>query len=201
MTSAPREELREILMDGETVLYDGKPQKTCYVFQSFSKLIPIALIFLCVDGFFIYTFLLAGIPKGMLPFIIGFFALHLLPVWKCIAKIITAKLEYKNIIYAITNRRVIIRDGIVGLDYQNVTHEEISNINVYVGVIEHFFRTGTIIVTTTSGYKHYLRSVNNPYEVHKMLNKVHSDVKTDVFYPNALRPDNNPGYKTTYEYK
>jgi len=40
--------------------------------------------------------------------------------------------------------------------------------------------------------------LENPYNIAKNLQKLSYDVKTDVQYPNSLRPDENNGYGTVY---
>ncbi|MBU1125608.1 MAG: hypothetical protein KKC84_06260 [Candidatus Omnitrophica bacterium] len=42
-------------------------------------------------------------------------------------------------------------------------------------------------------------AVEKPYEVFKKLKTVMVDIKTDWNYPNKLRPDENPGYRTKYD--
>ncbi|MCQ3914452.1 MAG: hypothetical protein MJ201_01355 [Mycoplasmoidaceae bacterium] len=36
----------------------------------------------------------------------------------------------------------------------------------------------------------------DPYGVYKIIEKVSREVATDISFPNAYRPENNPGYKT-----
>ena len=36
-------------------------------------------------------------------------------------------------------------------------------------------------------------------KVYKLVQKTVLDVQTDIEYPNAYRPDSNPGYNTRYE--
>ena len=44
-------------------------------------------------------------------------------------------------------------------------------------------------------------NISNPYDIFKKVKEVMVDIKTDYNYPNALRPDTNPGYKTKYDRK
>lgn len=46
-----------------------------------------------------------------------------------------------------------------------------------------------------------IASISDYQEVHKMVKKLQTDVYADIMYPNALRPDENPGYKTKYKGK
>ena len=193
--------LNDVLYEGETVLWQGKPDKFCYMWRSVGKLLPIAFIWLLFDGFFIATILSGDMdmPQGMPWFLIVFFALHLLPVWKVIGMFIKKSLEHKNVIYAVTDKRVIARNGVIGLDFDNITYMDIANVHVNVSALERMRKVGSLFVTTSSGAGLCLLSIPEPYAVYKRINKVFMDVKSDIHYPNALRPDVNPGYGTKYE--
>ena len=70
-----------------------------------------------------------------------------------------------------------------------------------VGTIKFFSgRTQTDEGTTTKLYDKW-EAISNPYEVFKNVKQVSVDIKTDYNYPNALRPDNNPGYNAKYNWK
>ena len=195
------DDLKDVLYEGETVLWQGKPDKFCYMWRSVGKLLPVAIIWLAFDGFFISTVFATGaeMPQGMIWFMVGFFALHLLPVWKAVGTFVKKSLEHKNVVYAITDKRVIDRNGVVGLDFDNITYTDIANVRVDVSVLERMRKVGSVFIATSSGAALCLLSVEEPYEVYKRINKVFMDVKTDIHYPNALRPEVNPGYRTKYE--
>ena len=193
------DELKDVLFERETVLWQGTPDKFCYIWRKVGKLLPIAIIWLLFDGFFIGTTISTGAAKEMLWFLIVFFGLHLLPVWKVIGSIITSQLEYKNIVYAITDKRVIVRNGLVGLDFENINYTDISNVRADVSVIEKIRNVGSVFITTSSGNIVCLAAIQEPYQVYKKVNKVFMDMKSDIHYPNALRPESNPGYKTEYK--
>ena len=119
-------------------------------------------------------------------------------------------LAYSNTVYAYTNRRVMIRTGFIGTDFKSIDYDKISDIEVTVNFIERAYNVGTIKFfsgrtetndgTTTKLYDRW-EAIPNPYEVFKKVKQVSVDIKTDYNYPNALRPDTNPGYNTRYEGK
>lgn len=191
--------LQDILFDGENVLWQGTPDKFCYIWRKVGKLLPVAIIWLLFDGFFIGTTLATGAAKEIGWFLVIFFAFHLLPVWKVIGSLLKARLEYKNIVYAVTDKRVIIRTGLVGLDFENINYTDISNVRADVSVIERFRNVGSVFITTASGNVICLAAVQEPYQLYRKINKVFMDMKSDIHYPNALRPEINPGYNTKYE--
>lgn len=120
-------------------------------------------------------------------------------------------LLHKNLYYVITNKRVIIQKGVVGTDFEYIDFDQITNAEVSVGFFDKMFGgdTGSILIfspssfetTSKRGIKHkpkVLAHIFNPYEVFKFFKKISYDVKTDIEYPNQLRPNQNPGYQTTY---
>jgi hypothetical protein len=118
--------------------------------------------------------------------------------------------SYGNTSYAFTNRRVMMRTGFIGTDFKSIDYDKISDIEVTVNFIERAFNVGTIRFfsgrtetdegQTTKLYDNW-EAISNPYEVFKQVKQTSVDIKTDYNYPNALRPDTNPGYNTKYEKK
>jgi len=139
-------------------------------------------------------------------FIIPFFALHLFPFWASILNILRLVLVHKNTFYAITDKRVMMRSGFLGIDFNAIDLDNISDMQVTVNPIENLLKVGTIrfstgILSKGSKVGSEFIAVKNPYEVFKKLKTISLDVKTDWNYPNKLRPEVNPGYNTKYEAK
>lgn len=195
------DDLKNVLFPGEEVLWRGKPKKLCYVLSKMGSFWLFALLWLVFDGLFIGVMISTGTAKEMWLFLVCFFALHLLPVWKCVGGIISSILEHKNIEYAITNRRIIARTGIVGIDFDSIDYVGLSNIRVNVSFIERLFHVGSVWISASSGAHLVLFSVEEPYDIYRRANQVLMDIKSDVYYPNAYRPEDNPGYKTKYTNK
>ena len=191
----------DIVDPNEKVLWRGQPNAKSYVLASMLKMLPIALLWMAVDGFFI-GFIATGMASGNIPlallgFVVPFFLIHLAPVWIWIGKTVKATREVKNLEYAITDKRIIIRSGVVGIDFKFINYAEIDSVNVKVGIIDRIFRVGDIYVNASvnSGV---LWDVDEPYRIGNALQKVTMDIKSDIHYPNAMRPGANAGYKTEY---
>ena len=43
-----------------------------------------------------------------------------------------------------------------------------------------------------------LSDIENPYVIGNKLQQIVNDIKADIQYPNALRPEDNQGYQTKY---
>lgn len=191
----------DVVNSDEKVLWRGKPNAKSYVLAAMVKMLPMALIWIAFDGTFIF-FITMGmtqgqIPLGILGFVIPFFLLHLTPVWIWIANTVKAVREVKNLEYAVTDKRIIIRSGIIGIDFKFVNYTEIDSVNIKVGLIDKIFKVGDIYINSSVNSA-VLWDVENPYGIGTALQKVTTDIKSDIHYPNAKRPQDNPGYKTGY---
>lgn len=191
----------DVVNSDEKILWRGKPNAKSYVLAAMVKMLPIALIWIAFDGTFIF-FITMGmtqgqIPLGILGFVIPFFLLHLTPVWIWIANTVKAVREVKNLEYAVTDKRIIIRSGIIGIDFKFVNYTEIDSVNIKVGLIDKIFKVGDIYINSSVNSA-VLWDVENPYGIGTALQKVTTDIKSDIHYPNAKRPQDNPGYKTGY---
>ena len=195
-------QLDEIIDDGEKILWRGKPKKSAYVLNAFLKMLPIAIIWLAFDGAFIALLLTQMgwdmIPAPMKVFIFVFFAFHLVPVWIWIANVVTANRQHKNLEYAFTNRRIIVRSGIIGIDFKNVFYTDVEAVNLKVGIVDKMLKVGDIYINSKAGAT-VLFDIDNPYFITGRLQKIVADIKTDTLFPNNLRPEENDGYKTDYK--
>ncbi|MBI4182292.1 MAG: PH domain-containing protein [Candidatus Aenigmarchaeota archaeon] len=191
-------ELDKVLSRGERVLWEGRP-----VFWPFLSL---GVITLPLGGVLIGALvLLAGAP-GLVVFaipytwILLFFAV-IVPLYKM--------LVHKNMWYAVTDRRVIFQHGLVGRDFSFADFDQISNLEVNVGVFDKLWGRGTGSIriftpgTFASGRRgsmaqrpYVMSNVPEPYRVMQGLKKLSLDVRADIQYPNQYRPPANPGYTT-----
>ena len=44
-----------------------------------------------------------------------------------------------------------------------------------------------------------IKRFNDPLFITQKLQAIANDIKTDIYYPNSLRPKENEGYKTEYK--
>ena len=126
---------------------------------------------------------------------------------------IYAILVHKHVEYVITGKRILVKKGLIGRDFNSIDYEKIQDVSVNVGVIDKIFVTGSII-SSSAGHLQYarrgrygggytvpgniFRSIREPYKVYKLLKRVAMDVKADIYYPTKYRPRENIGYRTKY---
>ncbi len=186
----------------EEIFWTGKPN-----FLAFSiRGIPL-LLFGLVWGAIDYFGFIRNMEADLAGFTIPFFALHLLPFWAGILNMLRLLLVHRNILYAFSNRRLMMRSGFWGTDFKVIDFDQISDLEVKVNPIENLLGVGTVQAfsghISDKGGRSYDRFIGiaAPYDLFRRIKQVTIDVKTDWSYPNAMRPDTNPGYRSRYRGK
>ncbi len=158
-----------ILDDDEIVEKTYKPNKLKMFFSTMLASILILCVFcggmalgmfVPEEGYEPLAPIYALIPVG------AFVLVELIVIW-------FLNLCYKKTVYAITNKRVIIRTGIIGVDYKSLDMAMIGAIDVYVSFIDKILEknTGTIRFGSTSspmnaqnGSYYVFKHVVDPYK-------------------------------------
>lgn len=198
-TGKEMNEIKDMLDDGEQILWQGKPNKKSYILSNFLKMLPIALLWLAFDSTFIVLIVQNFNEIGAFIWLfIVFFAFHLMPVWIWLGNFIKSIIEIKNIEYAVTDKKIIIKSGVIATDFKIFLYSEVTGAFMRRGLIDKIFKVGDIYINTTS-QKGVLYDIDAPYQVYKLVQQASNDIKSDIYYPNAFRPEDNPGYNTRYK--
>lgn len=194
--------IEDVIGSDEQILWSGKPKKRAFLINAFTKMLPIALIWLLFDGAFIGLMIgtMDEIPTSVKIFMTVFFLFHLMPVWIWLSNVLTANRQHENLEYAFTNKRIIIKSGIIGIDFKNIYYSEIDSVNLRVGLVDRIEKVGDIYIKSIGG-ANVLYDLENPYSLTEKLQKIVVDIKTDIQFPNNLRPAENDGYSTKYTYR
>ena len=192
---------RPVLAAGEHILWSGKPKKNAFIASHALTMMPIAIIWLCLDMTFILNMVRAD---GLQLFTLGFFALHMMPVWIWLGSLITAPKRWRNTNYYVTNRRIIIQGGFLAVNEKSLFFKEIRSVQSKVGLFDKLSGTGSILFNAEmiSGNNKAtppsFQYLENAGAVYQRVQRTVLDMQTDMEYPNALRPEENPGYNTDY---
>ena len=191
--------IESILSEGENILWRGKPKKSAFVWGKVLGMLPFALIWLLFDGAFIAVLCVFGgaLPTPMIVGIGVFFLFHLLPVWIWVVNVVTANRQHKNLEYAFTDRRIVVKSGTIGIDFKNIYYADISSVNVKVGLVDRLCKVGDIYIKSREGAT-VLYDIENCYFITNKLQEITLDLKMDASFPNALRPETNRGFNTKY---
>ena len=196
----------DILMENEKILYEGKPNKKCYVFESiFNPLLPFALIWGIIDFGIIGASFFAEGDGNVLFFIIPFMLLHLMPVWIYLGGILFTAKRYRNTAYIVTDKAIYVSGGVFTHNINTKPFAELSHIDLHRGVFDQMFNVGDIVATsnqlTANGKSTtiIINSISNYIDIYNLVKKLQTDIYTDVMYPNDKRPTENHGYNTQYK--
>jgi len=87
--------------------------------------------------------------------------------------------SYKNLFYAYTNKRLIVRSGAIGVDYQSLEYKDLTSTEVTVGYFDRKTKTGTISFRSPSvhGKPITFQNIEKPYEV---LKEIQEYIDTNV---------------------
>lgn len=198
-------EFESIKDDKEVILWTGKPKFIPFILANFFA------------GIFIILFAIVWVFANRIWWTNNgnetsayFWLLGLLPLIVGLLGFLKRVFSFSNTAYSYSDKRVMMRSGFIGTDFKIIDYDKISDIEVTVSVVEKMYNVGTIKFfsgrtqtdegNTTKLYDSW-SSIENPYEVFKLVKQTSVNIKTDFTYPNALRPDKNPGYNTKYEPK
>lgn len=200
------EELKTIVGSDEKILYEGKPNKKCYIFESiFNPLLIVAIFWGFIDFGILGGAFLSGNFGNTALFLIPFMLIHMMPVWIYLGGILFTAVRYKNTAYIVTDRAIYVSGGVFTRNINAKPFAELSHINLHRGVFDQMFNVGDIIATTNQKDQNgrsvtiSIASISNYIDVYNMVKKLQTDIYTDVMYPNAKRPKENPGYNTEYK--
>lgn len=199
-------DLKNLVGANETVFYEGKPDKKCFIAESvFNKLLPIAIVWGIIDFGFIRTAFSADNAGEMNFFMIPFFAFHLMPVWIYLAGAVSSFIRYKNTYFIVTDRAIYVSGGVLSKTFKTKPFAEMSHIDLHRGVFDQIFGVGDVIATSAqfSGKDGSaaieISSISNYSEVFNLVKKLQTDIFSDTMYPNDMRPPENHGYNTKYK--
>jgi len=205
-----KNELLSLISQDENILWQGRPNKKCFILEAiFNPLLPIAFVWGMIDFFFIYMATAQNTQEvGVFNYaILGFFALHLMPVWIYLAGAALSFLRYHHTHFAITDQGVYVSGGIFTQNYERKPFTEISHVNLHRGIFDQLLGVGDVVMTGNhDGYnpRHNLYrgiticDISDYAKVYQLVKKLQTDIFADTMYPNDLRPATNRGYKTKY---
>lgn len=207
-------ELNKVLDQNEKVFWEGRPKFWPYFLTGLISTFLFGLVLIIfllpfVAGDFIANGDALNVSWIWKLFLIPFFFFGL---WLLAVSPIYKLFLYKHLYYTITDKRVIIQKGVIGRDFEYIDFDQITNAEVKVDFWDKVLKqnSGSIFISSAGSFTvssrgqqvaipYFISNVENPYNVFKFLKKVTHDVKTDIQYPNKLRPDENPGYQTNYD--
>lgn len=203
-------ETAKILNPNEKVLWEGQPQFTPFVLSSWGAIV-FGIFWSSIVGVFVYTFIKQGVPWFFWAFLSPFI---LIGLYMLIGAPIFTVLVYKHVWYTITDKRVIFQAGLIGRDFDFADYDKIESATVNIGIIDKLFgnnsgslriyanrlvgESGSHGTTSTTNVPLSMLHIAEPYKTFELFKKISYDIKSDINYPNTMRPKENTGYQTEY---
>ena len=214
-----KSELELMVGSNEKILWKGKPNKRCFILEGiFNPMLPFALAWFLFDSLFIATFIggaaTSGAPAVFSIFPLIFFLIHLMPVWIYLGGVIFVFRRYQHTEYIVTDKGVYISGGLFSYTCNMKPFTELARVNIHRGIIDQIIGVGDVVLTSNNVadlYSSNIRVNGRPLDVgttiadikdyrkvFEIIKKLQEDIYTDTMYPNALRPEENQGYRTKY---
>ncbi len=216
-----KSELELMVGSNEKILWKGKPNKRCFILEGiFNPMLPFALAWFLLDSLFIATFIggaaTSGAPDVFSIFPLIFFLIHLMPVWIYLGGVIFVFRRYQHTEYIVTDKGVYISGGLFSYTCNMKPFTELARVNIHRGIIDQIIGVGDVVLTSNNIADYYnsdvrvngrpvgtgfgitISDIKDYRKVFELIKKLQEDIYTDTMYPNALRPEENQGYRTKY---
>lgn len=179
----------KILDSDESIIEVFKPNRKRFVNLTILRNTFATLFTLLFPGIFIVVAIAASESNDFdIIFYIVPIIIAALIVFGYIFSIISRFTVYKNTYYCCTNKRIIIRRGFIGVDYQTLDYDLIGGMDVQVDFFDKIIKpnTGTISFISAAspaiqqGTMYFFAYIENPYESYKKIKEYCSKNKDGV---------------------
>lgn len=199
------------MMNNERIVWSGRPKKSCFVLECiFNPMLIFAFIWFMFDFMFIsqiFSSDLSELDSSVWMFV-GFFALHLMPVWIYLGGVIFSFRKLKNTEYAITDKGIYSTNGCFSKQYNFKPFTDLSHVYIHRGIFDQWLGVGDVIsechhyAAVRSNSRHSdnftISDIPDYVEVCNIIKKYQTDIYADTQFPNDYRPQSNHGYNTKY---
>ena len=181
------EDINTLLSSNEEVLFEVKPNKKRYILigNIFGSLLGIIFgaVFFTIGLLILLGIIVSTDESSMWVGGLVFLIFGAIPMLSPIINFITKFFAYKNLMYVVTSDRLIIRSGVIGVDYKEMSLYSITSMNVRVDFFDKLVNPNTGVIyfanastpmvmnqngkTNTSSFK--FEYIENPYDVYKKI--------------------------------
>jgi uncharacterized membrane protein YdbT with pleckstrin-like domain len=147
--------IQKNLMANESIVYSTKLNWTLYIKPLVIVLIGIVLFTESahsINGFILYGIGIIFLLTGVFSFVLTYF-------------------KIKTFEFAVTNKRVLIKHGILKTQSFEIMLNKVEAIYVEQNIIDRIVKSGTIIIKGTGGSQNPLRNVDNPFQFRIAVNE------------------------------
>lgn len=146
---AVSETISSLLDKDEIVIWSGKPNKKGLVLDGVFKMLPIVIVWLALDVAFLTVMFKEGVfnENPSLSYIsLPFFIIHIAPLWIWMSNILKSTSEYNGFEYVLTQKRIIIKTEVFGIDVRSVLLSEVTEFKIVKDMVDKLLNTGDLII-------------------------------------------------------
>ena len=185
------EDVNMLLSSNEEVLLEIKPNRTRYIFigNVIGSLLGIFVgaIFFTLGLLILLKIIPSVDSTSSLSGGLVFMGFGALPIVSPIINFFTKFARYKNLAYIVTNNRLIIRSGLIGIDYREMSLNSILSMNVRVDFLDKLVKPNTGVIYFANASAPMMPSgsngrdnplafkfeyIENPYEVYRQIKEI-----------------------------
>lgn len=161
----------------EYVFWKGRGNKLAYIINNSMAMAPFAIIWLFFDAGFIATMIGGfsmngeGVPSEVLMFIVPFFAVHLLPVWIWIGGMLKSAKKWKESVYAITDKQIIVKNAATGMCIDRYKYDSIVTVKIHRGFWDKILGTSDLQFYLVNGTHVDILDIKNVDAIYPQVKK------------------------------
>lgn len=162
-------DLRSLLFEDEKIIWFSRAELKPLVLRRLPG-IMLPLVFILVPFMIVpFNVLMSSSPQLFLVLFLAFwlgisglmiFSSSLYPI-----------LLWRNLCYVLTDRRIIVRRGVIGIDYDILNLEQVQQINIDRGIWDRIYGTGSIIIQAIGVSPIRISSIREPFNVQELIAK------------------------------
>ena len=123
--------IENYLLPCEEIIEKYKPNRKAYLLTQIMKILPFGVVWLLFDTLGIRFILSTGVLQEgnfLAAFVILIFAIHLSPIFIWLYHVLAALRKIKYEEYAITNERILVKQGFLSVNIQSIKYGQISSV-------------------------------------------------------------------------
>ena len=134
----------DIIGSDENVIYDLKPKKNLFIFNKIIVIIPVVIINFIFDMYLIISVINNDFFSNTLLVILGFVVCRGVVVYLWFKNILNKNKKWLTTRYIVTDKRIIIKNGLVHREYRYIYYKDIVDIHLKVSFFDKIFKVGNI---------------------------------------------------------
>lgn len=164
------DDLVRLILECERVVWVGRSAFKPFILKNLAGLI-IPVVFLLIPIPFIGVYM-------------NLFTLLFFLLWYCAVGFsvfnfsVYPILLWRNLYYVLTDRRIIVRKGVIGIDYDILDLEYVQQVNLERGIWDRLYGTGTIVVQAIGVKSIEMYSIPDPFRLIDILKETVENVRS-----------------------